>query len=58
MTEERRRLVETVRAWSLTHEVSEETAWAIQNLLGDYLGWNTPEQQEISEMFKKQEGEK
>jgi hypothetical protein len=44
--------IKTLKKWLTTHSPDEEARWHIQNLLGDYFGWNSKEQQEISELLK------
>jgi hypothetical protein len=48
---ERERLITTLRVWRRSHFPGFDPAWYIQNLLGDFLGWGTPEQEETSQLL-------
>lgn len=54
-------LIQTIRNWYSSHNPSDDAKWCIQNLLGDYYGWGSEEQKEITEIMSpindKPEGE-
>lgn len=45
---EKERLVNEVHNWLKTHSPSDDARWQIQNLLGNFLGWGSANQQEVS----------
>ena len=46
------KLINQLKLWLETHNPSDDTAWHLQNFLGDYLGWGSDEQKEFSELLK------
>lgn len=51
----KQQIVEAVKIWHSTHPTNELESWKIQNLMGNILGWNTPEQVEVSKMMTKKQ---
>lgn len=53
---EREAIVKEVKHWLKSHYPDEEASWHIQNLLGNILGWGTPEQEEVSKLLTHTQG--
>jgi hypothetical protein len=49
-------LIQTIRNWYSSHNPSDDAKWCIQNLLGDYYGWGSEEQKEITEIMSPIDG--
>lgn len=43
----RREISNVLREWLKTHRINRETGWFIQNLLGEYFGFNSDEHKNI-----------
>lgn len=52
LKEEKKKLLEAITEWKKSHFPNEDASWYIQNLLGEYLGWGSDEQKEMSKIFE------
>lgn len=48
----REALVRKLKDWYKSHPGNEEKCWYLQNFLGEYLGWGTEHQKQVSKILE------